>query len=401
LAHPNVVEVLDMGVDPERGAYLVMEFLEGMSLADVLSTRGPVAPREIIAWLLPIADALAEAHARGIVHRDLKPDNIFLARTRNGVVPKLLDFGIAKLIEPQLAASVATRVGTVLGTPHYMAPEQLNGAQEASSASDVWSLGVILYQALTGVLPFDGATLPAIFYNITQCRFADPRSLRGSLADDAGAALITACLTPNPVYRVRTASAFADALRAHPAAPRMSFPAPAPDGAVTAMPQVSTPPAPRRAASPVQAVLAIAAGIILTSVAWGVFSAHSSAETPPDNGATVIGTHASGAPAPSPPVVGWLMVANGFEAGTVHHFDVIARTAEGVAYTRTTHRADHYPYIVQLNDVDPRAGRVEVVAFDSADRILGLFTPTNVRQGVNFPYFDIRMEPQTKSAATD
>ncbi|MBC7172291.1 MAG: serine/threonine protein kinase, partial [Polyangiaceae bacterium] len=158
LTHANVVDVLDMGRDVDGSVYLVLEHLEGHSLGDRLDEVGVLGPEETLAILFPIIDALTEAHAKGIVHRDIKPDNIFLSIDPKGsVVPKLLDFGVAKLLRSR--SSAATRTGTVLGTPHYMSPEQARGSTDVGPPSDVWALGVVMYQCLSGKLLYDTAEL--------------------------------------------------------------------------------------------------------------------------------------------------------------------------------------------------------------------------------------------------
>jgi serine/threonine-protein kinase len=158
LRHPNVVDVLDMGRDADGSVYLVLELLRGHSLGDRLDEQGVLSVEETLAVLLPVMDALTEAHDKGIVHRDLKPDNIFLSQDgKDGVVPKLLDFGVAK--EMRGGRSAATQTGTVLGTPHYMSPEQARGSKDVGPASDVWALGVVMLQCLTGELVYDTGEL--------------------------------------------------------------------------------------------------------------------------------------------------------------------------------------------------------------------------------------------------
>ncbi|MCA9607944.1 MAG: serine/threonine protein kinase, partial [Myxococcales bacterium] len=138
LHHPNVVDVLDVGEDDDGAPYIVLEFLVGRTL-HALSKKGPLDAEPTLAHLLPVMDALALAHDNGIVHRDVKPDNIFLAEDETGrITPKLLDFGIAKLL--QVTSSLKTRTGTAMGTPHYMPPEQAQGARDVTPAADVWAM---------------------------------------------------------------------------------------------------------------------------------------------------------------------------------------------------------------------------------------------------------------------
>jgi eukaryotic-like serine/threonine-protein kinase len=148
--HPSVVEVLDLGQGDEGVLFLVMELLEGETMASLLGRKGRLSVDEALALIIPLAHGLAAAHAHGILHRDLKPANIYLHKTpTGGLQPKILDFGISKIIGNDVTAT-----GVVLGTPSYMSPEQARGIPDLDPRTDVWSLGVILYEALTGRLPF-------------------------------------------------------------------------------------------------------------------------------------------------------------------------------------------------------------------------------------------------------
>jgi len=151
--HPNAVAVSDFGVTEGGVAYLVMELLEGNSLADEVEERGALSPHRANQILQPICSVLAEAHAAGIVHRDVKAENVFLHRTPRGEVVKVLDFGISKLAGDNLARDNLTADGYVLGTPAYMAPERLLD-EPYDGRSDVYSVGILLFFMLTGQLPF-------------------------------------------------------------------------------------------------------------------------------------------------------------------------------------------------------------------------------------------------------
>jgi serine/threonine protein kinase len=158
LHHPGLVDVFDFGHHSDGRAFIVMEFLNGESLADRLARepRLPVALGCTIAR--GVANALHVAHEEGIIHRDLKPGNIFLltdADAPGGIRPKVLDFGIAKLVRERDARSVKTQSGAVIGTPRYMSPEQCKNARNVDGRSDIYSLGCILYEMLLGVAPFD------------------------------------------------------------------------------------------------------------------------------------------------------------------------------------------------------------------------------------------------------
>jgi CheY-like chemotaxis protein len=156
IKHPNAVAVTDFGLTAEGIMYLVMELLEGYSLADELASKGTLSLARAAEILLPICDVLAEAHALGIIHRDLKPANIFLHQTRTAEVVKVVDFGIAKMLDDEAADAEQhlTLVGHVLGTPAYMAPERLQN-RPYDGRADVYSLGILLFRMLAGRLPFE------------------------------------------------------------------------------------------------------------------------------------------------------------------------------------------------------------------------------------------------------
>lgn len=156
LNHPHVVDVLDMGADDPHTVYIVLEHLEGESLHTFIERHGRLSPLQTYELLAPVMLALDAAHAGGIVHRDIKPENIFLSVDGAGqLVVKLLDFGIAKLTE-QMPSGRSTLNGVLMGTPHYMSPEQARGDDEIGPPADVWSLAVVAYECLAGAMPFDG-----------------------------------------------------------------------------------------------------------------------------------------------------------------------------------------------------------------------------------------------------
>jgi serine/threonine protein kinase len=159
---PHVVQVFDHGVTPEGDAYIVMEMLDGRDLAQHLAANGPMAPRDVAALVAQVAKALGKAHQVGVVHRDIKPDNIFLCDADGGeLFVKLLDFGIAKRDQHKVT-SAATTTGAVVGTPYYMSPEQIVGDKDTDARTDIWSLGVVAFEAMTGRRPFEGTTVGAI-----------------------------------------------------------------------------------------------------------------------------------------------------------------------------------------------------------------------------------------------
>ena len=156
IKHPGIVEIFDYGRMKSGNAYLTMEFLEGMSLAHRMRMRDRMGEGEAAMLLRGVCSALGAAHAKGIVHRDLKPDNIFLTPDPDSAIgerPKLLDFGIAKLTDIGLAGS-ATKTGAVMGTPTYMSPEQCRGTGDVDARADLYSIGCIFYELVTGNPPF-------------------------------------------------------------------------------------------------------------------------------------------------------------------------------------------------------------------------------------------------------
>src|SRR5207245_1864969 len=140
IRHPNIIEILDSGMRPDGTPFLVMELLEGESLGARIRRVGRLPIREAVEFTYQTASALGAAHKKGIVHRDLKPDNLFVVADPHGVLPeriKVLDFGIAKLQQPQPGDSVKTRTGTLMGTPIYMSPEQCRGTRTVDHRSDI------------------------------------------------------------------------------------------------------------------------------------------------------------------------------------------------------------------------------------------------------------------------
>ena len=170
LRHRHVIEVFDVNVESER-PYLAMEYLQGETLADRLLMKGRLSVTEVADVLLPVISAVSTAHAAGIIHRDLKPDNVLIAREAGGDRPVLLDFGISKVLEgPQRRA--LTVVGQVVGMPYYMAPEQIR-AEELDGRSDVYALGVVLYECATGVRPFRAEQ--SVFVLMAEILLGQPR----------------------------------------------------------------------------------------------------------------------------------------------------------------------------------------------------------------------------------
>ncbi len=197
LEHPHVVTILDVGVEGEL-AYLVMERLQGQDLAAHLRARGKLPLQEALAFLLPVASALAFAHDRGILHRDLKPANVFLARDHHGApLPKIVDFGLSKLVTD---GGALTEQDVVFGTLEYMAPEQTFGSARAGAKSDQYSLAAILYEAVTGHLPFERRDAKQLLDAIRYAPVMLPSALEPSLPPDLDDVIIQA-LARDPAHR--------------------------------------------------------------------------------------------------------------------------------------------------------------------------------------------------------
>jgi serine/threonine protein kinase len=207
IRHENIVNVIDLSALPDGRPYIVMEHLEGAPLSAILRRFGPLPLGTLARLIGDLLDALDAAHTKGVVHRDLKPDNVFVSRSGRA---KVLDFGIAKL-RPDLAASAdATRTGSLLGTPHYMSPEQALG-QSVDPRSDLYSAGVILYECATGKKPFDATALFELLRQHVEHRPQPPRSLRPDMPP-AYEAVVLRALEKDPGHRFQSAREFGDAL---------------------------------------------------------------------------------------------------------------------------------------------------------------------------------------------
>ena len=201
--HPNVVQMFDTG---QSGGlpYLVMELVEGDDLAKYLRDSGLLPIQTIVDFMLAIIAAVGAAHDAGIIHRDLKPSNIRLSRNHRGeITPKVLDFGISKLLADDDNSDL-TQTNGVLGTASYMAPEQLLSARNADARSDVYSIGVILYECVTGKLPFHGRSQYELMHAVLTEPVVAPSSLRPELPSGLDAIVLRA-MRRNPGQRFATA----------------------------------------------------------------------------------------------------------------------------------------------------------------------------------------------------
>ena len=208
----HVVRVHDIGELPNGGVpYLVMECLSGLDLAAVLVRRGPFPVPLAVECILQSCEALAEAHAAGIVHRDRKPANLFLTEAVDGSpCVKLLDFGISRMARRH-GLSALTDPGTVLGTPSYMAPEQMEAADGVDARSDIWALGTILYELLIGKPPYTGESLPQIFMKIMRSKTPKVSAVRKDVPSGIDA-VVARCLSVEPEDRYQSVAELAWAL---------------------------------------------------------------------------------------------------------------------------------------------------------------------------------------------
>lgn len=208
----HIVEVLDLGDLPGGERYMVMEFLDGESLRDRMA-RGPLPPREVATLSLGMLEGLKAAHSAGIVHRDLKPDNVFLLANRGGKKDfvKIVDFGISKFSTLGGEFSM-TRTGAVMGTPYYMAPEQAKGGAGVDHRVDLYAVGVILYQAVVGRVPFDAETFNELLFKIV-LETPPPLAERVPGLDPDFVAIVERGMAREAAHRFQTAQEFQDALR--------------------------------------------------------------------------------------------------------------------------------------------------------------------------------------------
>jgi serine/threonine-protein kinase len=205
LTHVNTVRVYDYGRADDGSFYLVMEYLDGPTLEELVRSAGPLPPGRVVYLVRQLCGALAEAHAAGLVHRDLKPGNVIVASLGGQRdVAKLLDFGLVQDLSAE-ADGRLTRTGTVLGTPAYMSPEQAAGEPAVDARVDVYSLGAVAFFALTGRPPFEGKTLGQL---LAAHRSAPPpclTDLRPAVSADL-AAVVARCLAKDPTDRFPSAA---------------------------------------------------------------------------------------------------------------------------------------------------------------------------------------------------
>jgi serine/threonine-protein kinase len=210
LRHPNIVQMFDFG-DVEGIYYMVMEYIDGTDLANYMGKAGPMGLAQVRSILGDVASALDYAHAQGLVHRDVKPSNVMLQAADSEDAKQhaiLTDFGIAKILTSETAS---TKTGAMMGTLDYMAPEQIRISREVDGRADVYALGIMLYQMLTGELPFKGDHPGAVMMAHLQEPPPDPRALMPELSENVAAAILCA-LAKDPDERHPTVGALAEVI---------------------------------------------------------------------------------------------------------------------------------------------------------------------------------------------
>ncbi|MGC4064645.1 MAG: protein kinase [Polyangiaceae bacterium] len=215
----HVAHVLDMGRVENGPPFMVLEYLDGRDLRAVLTAEGPLSIWRAADYLVQACDGVAEAHARGIVHRDLKPENLFLARTPDrGEVLKVIDFGISKAPAYSKRNSQLRNEG--LGSPHYMAPEQISSPENVDGRSDVWSLGVVLFELLTNDTPFRGETVESTCVQVLYHEPGSVRALRPDIPEGLDE-IIARCLKKRPDERFQSVRELAAALEPYLSEPEI------------------------------------------------------------------------------------------------------------------------------------------------------------------------------------
>jgi serine/threonine-protein kinase len=231
LTSDHAGRVFDFGELPGGAPYIVLEYLDGCSLQTVLEQRGVLPIATAVEYVLQAIDAVMDAHSFGMIHRDIKPDNLFLTRRGSRSCIKVLDFGVVKC--GTLSGSL-TATGTTLGSPAYMSPEQMQGAHAVDARADIWSLGAVLYELVTGRLPFEAPSLTEVMDAVATAHPVPPRSLRPELPAEIERAILR-CLSKGPSDRFSSVAELAAVLEPY-REPRTGF------SSVPPHPSVAPPP---------------------------------------------------------------------------------------------------------------------------------------------------------------
>jgi serine/threonine-protein kinase len=289
----HVVRVLDVGTLEGGAPFMVMEFLDGGDLAGWLAERGPLPIEQTVDFVLQTCIALADAHGLGIVHRDLKPSNLFCVRRSDGqYIIKVLDFGISRLTDPDVSMTSST---AVLGSPVYMSPEQMQSAKDADAQSDIWALGVIMYELLSGRVPFDGNSATEIAVKVATQLPPSLCSLRADVPAELEA-VVFKCLAKDRPHRYRSVAELAGALadfapkRARSYVDRIAKTRKAPASSATVTDVAKVPPA-----KPVALWISVASVLVVAAAA--VSSRYTRAAAPREQPAAGLT-----GPTPAPPV---------------------------------------------------------------------------------------------------
>ena len=214
IGHLNICEVMDFGLTDEGLPFLVMELLEGESLAEILRREKKIPPDIALGILSQVLSALEEVHGKGIMHRDLKPENVFVTNLKgHGLVVKLLDFGISKVMKTGPESMRLTKTGSMIGTPYYMSPEQVRGKKNIDLRTDIYACGVMLYEMVTGKVPYGGSTYNEVIIGIIEKDYPDPRQLTPDLPEHV-VDLITSSMQKNTSKRTPTVSAYKEQVAA-------------------------------------------------------------------------------------------------------------------------------------------------------------------------------------------
>ena len=210
LRSPHVVQILDHGIDGDQ-PFIVMELLDGEDLFQRLEKRHHLSIKDTSKILTQVARALTRAHAAGVVHRDLKPENVFLTHNEDDEIVKVLDFGVAKVRDAAKVTMQKTGVGTLIGTPHYMSPEQVKGIGDVDYRTDIWAFGVLAYQCVTGELPFESEGVGDLLIKITIGEMPVPSKVLNGIPPAFDGWFARAC-DRDPARRFASARAAAEAL---------------------------------------------------------------------------------------------------------------------------------------------------------------------------------------------